>query len=401
MTLKQVRREVEPRGFLFKDSLEFLPWQHVIIFEKPAEAKKDSSKRTKTDRSDPPGAHPPMITPRELETAEFEFSISASALDSSQPKPASTRLRVEVGALTHPGKVRPRNEDHFLVSRISRHQAVLHTNIPDDHFPEDFGDDAYTLIIADGMGGMAAGEVASRTAITTGLNLIQKSPKWGFKINKREARELFDRVNAYMQEIDRELTERSEEDRKLFGMGTTLTAAYSIGVDLFIIHVGDSRAYLYRGGDLIQLTKDHTVAQAMADAGYIAPEDVRRHHKRNVLTNFLGGHGGQVKADIRWLRLKDADRLLLCSDGLNDMVDDESIARIMGGHERPDDAAQSLLDRALENGGRDNVTVIVARYHVPNVADPANRGVTARSRSSVESTDSLETVRPLSFRAFP
>ncbi len=87
-------------------------------------------------------------------------------------------------------------------------------------------------------------------AITTGLKLFQKSPKWGFKINKREARELFDRVNGYLQEIDRELTERSEGDRQLFGMGTTLTAAYSIGVDLFIIHVGDSRAYLYRDGNL-------------------------------------------------------------------------------------------------------------------------------------------------------
>ena len=342
-----------------------------------------------------------MIDPRELETAEFEFSISASALDNSQPKPASSRLRVEFGALTHAGKVRAQNEDHFLVSQVSRQQAVLHTNIAAHHFPEDFGDDAYTMIIADGMGGMAAGEVASRTAITTGLKLIQKSPKWGFKINKREARELFDRVNAYMQEIDRELTERSEGDRKLFGMGTTLTAAYSIGVDLFIIHIGDSRAYLHRGGDLIRLTKDHTVAQAMADAGYIAPEEVRHHHKRNVLTNFLGGHGGQVKADVRWLRLRDADRLLLCSDGLNDMVDDESISRIMSAHERPDDAAQSLLDIALDNGGRDNVTVIVARYHVPNVADPADRDVTALARTSVESTDSLETLRPLSFRSFP
>jgi PPM family protein phosphatase len=342
-----------------------------------------------------------MITPRELETAEFEFSISASALDNSQPKPASTRLHVEVGAVTHAGKVRPRNEDHFLVSRISRQQAILRTNIPAEHFPEDFGDHAYTIIIADGMGGMAAGEVASRTAITTGLKLIQKSPKWGFKINKREARELFDRVNVYMQEIDRELTERSEGDRKLFGMGTTLTAAYSIGVDLFIIHVGDSRAYLWRGGDLTRLTKDHTVAQAMADAGYIAPEEVRHHQKRNVLTNFLGGHGGKVKADVRWLRLRDADRVLLCSDGLHDMVDDESIARIMGAHERPDDAAQSLLDKALENGGRDNVTVVVARYHVPNIADPANRDVTAHSRTAVESTELLETVRPLSFRALP
>ena len=161
------------------------------------------------------------------------------------------------------------------------------------------------------------------------------------------------------------LTERSEADRRLFGMGTTLTAAYSIGVDLFIIHLGDSRAYLYRNGDLMQLTKDHTVAQAMADAGYIAPEEVRHHHKRNVLTNFLGGHHGKVKADVRWLRLADGDRLLLCSDGLNDMVDDSAITQILQKHDNPQQAAQTLLDAALARGGSDNVTVIVAPYQIP------------------------------------
>ena len=118
-------------------------------------------------------------------------------------------------------------------------------------------------------------------------------------------------------------------------MGTTLTAAYSMGVDLFIIHLGDSRVYLYRDGVLRQLTKDHTVAQAMADAGYIAPEEVRHHVKRNALTNFLGGHNGQVKADVRWLRLTDGDRLLLCSDGLNDMVDDAADRQDHLGHDDP------------------------------------------------------------------
>jgi PPM family protein phosphatase len=339
-----------------------------------------------------------MNNPLELETAEFEFLISPSALDHSQAKPPSTMLRVEFGAVTHRGKVRPRNEDHFLVSQLSRKQKVLLTNVPDDQFPEFVGDDAYSMIVADGMGGMAAGEVASRMAITTGLHLFHKSPKWGFKINKREARELFERVNGYLREIDLVLTQRSEEDRKLFGMGTTLTAAYSIGVDLFIIHLGDSRAYLYRGGDLIQLTKDHTVAQAMADAGYIAPEEVRYHNKRNVLTNFLGGHGGKVKADIRWLRLKDADRLLLCSDGLNDMVDDESIVRVMGVHDQPAGAAQSLLDLALDRGGRDNVTVIVARYHIPTLAHPAQREIAAQSPSG-ESTDSLASAPRLTLAA--
>ena len=91
-------------------------------------------------------------------------------------------------------------------------------------------------------------------------------------------------------------------------MGTTLTLAYSVGVHLFLIHVGDSRAYLFRRGQLQQLTRDHTVAQALADAGQIKQEDVRKHPKRNTLTNYLGGHRGKIKADVRWLRLEDGDR---------------------------------------------------------------------------------------------
>jgi PPM family protein phosphatase len=341
-----------------------------------------------------------MNDPLDLETAEYEFVISPSALDNSHLKPPSSMVRVEFGAVSHTGKVRAKNEDHFVVSKLSRRQQILLTNVPEENFHDHFAEDGYSMIVADGMGGMAAGEVASRMAIATGVKLFNKSPKWGFKINKREARDLFQRVNNYLQEIDLVLTLRSEEDRRLFGMGTTLTASYSIGVDLFVIHLGDSRAYLYRDGKLLQLTKDHTVAQAMADAGYIAPEEIRHHNKRNVLTNFLGGHHGKVKADVRWLRLKDRDRLLLCSDGLNDMVDDESISRILGTHDNPPDAAQSLVDEALEHGGRDNVTVIVARYEVPTLSPFAEQKIETHDPGSVGSTDSLDKAPPLTMAAF-
>jgi protein phosphatase len=301
----------------------------------------------------------------DMETAEYEFLISPSAMDTAQPKPASSSVRIDFAAVSDTGKLRPKNEDHFLVAKVNRKQEVLLTNVPVDQLPALPGEEGYTMIVADGMGGMAAGEVASRMVITTGLRLFQKSPKWGFKINKKEARELFDRVNAYLREMDRTLTERSEADRRLFGMGTTLTAAYSVGTDLFIIHLGDSRAYLFRKNELQQLTRDHTVAQAMADAGYITPEAVRHHTKKNVLTNFLGGRHGKVKADVRWLRVADGDRLLLASDGLTDMVDDATIARILAAHHQSSSAAQSLLEEALARGGRDNVTIIVARYSIP------------------------------------
>jgi protein phosphatase len=314
-----------------------------------------------------------MFTSFDLETAEYQFSISQSAQDTGKPKPASSSVRIDFGAVSDRGKVRDQNEDHFLIWKISRHQEVLLTNVANDHIPVLAGDDGYAMLVADGMGGMAAGEVASRLAITTALKLVEKSPKWGFKINKKEAREFFERVSQHLRDIDETLTVRSEADRRLFGMGTTLTVAYSAGADLFIIHVGDSRAYLYRKGSMRQLTRDHTLAQAMADAGYIAPEEVPRHVKRNVLTNYLGGHHGNVKADVRWLRIVDGDILLLCSDGLHDLVDDSSIARILGAHQQPSDAAQSLLEEALKRGGKDNVTAVVARYSMPSLDQSAER----------------------------
>jgi protein phosphatase len=339
-----------------------------------------------------------MSNPLDIETAEYDLIISPSAADTQAAKPYSTSVRAEFGAVSHPGVVRAKNEDHFLVSQAMREHRVLLSNLPGDHLPVPMGDEAYVMIVTDGMGGMAAGEVASRQAIATGLKLIQNSPKWGFKINKKEARELFERVNHHLQEIDRTLTEQSYSDRRLFGMGTTLTSAYSVGVDLFIIHVGDSRAYLYRKGELRRLTKDHTVAQAMADAGVIAPEDVRHHKRRNALTNFLGGHSGRVKGDVRWLRLADADRLLLCTDGLTEMVDDKEIAEILSRHSEPPDAAQALLDESLKRGGKDNVTIVLARYHIPGLSPKSPLASTAQASGPIDIARALGSRSPLHVR---
>jgi protein phosphatase len=262
--------------------------------------------------------------------------------------------------------------------------------MPPDSLPEYAGEDGYLFIVADGMGGKAAGEVASRLAISTSLKRFRRSERWGFRVDHRAARELLERITEDLREIDRTLTEQGASDRRLLGMGTTLTAAYSMGVDLFIIHLGDSRAYLHRGGALRQLTKDHTVAQAMADAGFIPREEVRHHVKRNALTNFLGGHNGKVKADLRWLRLADGDRLLLCSDGLSEMVDDLSIERILARHDDPGAAAQHLLEEALDRGGKDNVTIIVARYQVaggsPAGVDPPGAAIGAPLETTSDST---------------
>lgn len=310
--------------------------------------------------------------PVNIETSQFEFLVSplSSTTRPAPREPHSTSVQVDLAATSHPGKVRNRNEDHYMVSRVSRHMEVLMDNLPAGEIPHDVGETGYCMVVADGMGGMNAGDVASMMAISTGVRLADKSVKWGFKINEKEARELLNRMSMYFQEIDRRLTVKSEGDRRLFGMGTTLTLAYSVGAHLFLIHVGDSRAYLWRGGEMKQLTRDHTVAQALADAGQIRPEEVRTHARRNTLTNYLGGHSGKIQADVRWTRLEDGDRLLLCSDGLNDMVDDAGILEALNRREDSKRTTEILLDKALQAGGKDNITIVLAGYSIPDLAAP-------------------------------
>ena len=331
-----------------------------------------------------------MAMPLSLETAECEFLVSPlTSVRGIALEPATTSIKVRFGAVSDAGKVRQRNEDHYMVARVRRTLNVLAHNLPKEEMPDFLGEDAYAMVVADGMGGMNAGDVASMLAISTGVKLADKSVKWGFKINEKEAREVLSRMSCYFREIDRRITRKSESERRLFGMGTTLTVAYSVGIHLFVIHVGDSRAYLLRRGQLQQLTRDHTVAQALADAGEIKQQDVRKHMRRNALTNYLGGHSGKVKADVRWLQLEDGDRVLLCSDGLSDMVEDHGIAGCLIENPDPDAAAIALTQMALQNGGKDNITVVVAQYAIPRPGEaepPLEDTADHKEPAAVEST---------------
>ena len=273
--------------------------------------------------------------------------------------------QVDLGALTHVGKVRKNNEDHYLVGRLGRSLEPLMTNLPPDALPARLAEYGYGMIVADGMGGAAAGEVASRLAISLLVSLVVDTAKWGRRIDDQEVKALGERMLGYYSAIHSTLTQQSEAEPELSGMGTTLTVAYSFCSDLFVAHVGDSRAYLFRTGMLHRLTRDHTVAQALADRGEIPPEAVARHRYRHVLTNVLGGRSGHVETEFQHFRLEDGDRLLLCSDGLSDMVNDEAIAGVLRRHPASEEACRRLVDLALQAGGKDNVTAIVARYAFP------------------------------------
>ncbi len=271
-------------------------------------------------------------------------------------------VRVDFGARSHPGKVRAHNEDNYLITQLGRSLRVIQTSLPESELPGQIEEVAYAMVVADGMGGLAAGERASMLAIRTCVELALKSPKWVMRIDDQEAQQLIGRMREFLLAVDQVLISSAQDEGRLSGMGTTLTCAHSIGADMFIVHVGDSRAYLFRSGRLQQLTRDHTFAQHLADVGAIPPEQVATHASRHVLTNFVGGPSQGVEPEIDVVMLSDGDRILLCSDGLTDMVEDAEITEILGRNPDPVDAARVLVDRALKHGGRDNVTVLVARY---------------------------------------
>ena len=299
-------------------------------------------------------------------TETFQFIGIRPAGES--PDRSRAPIRVEFAATSHPGKVRSNNEDHFLVTRMGRTFESVSTNMPDGALPDLVDEVAYGMVVADGMGGMAAGEKASQLAIRTGVDLVLNSPMWATRVDQEAARQLIGRLRDYFREVDSVVVGEASADRHLSGMGTTLTVAYVIDTSAFIVHVGDSRAYHFRKGTLRQITRDHTIAQDLVRTGQIKAEDARRHAQRHVLTNFVGGPYSGVRPEVSTVQLEDGDFLLLCSDGLTEMVNDERIGRVLGSGRTIDDAAKKLVDLALEAGGRDNVTVVLARFEISEVA---------------------------------
>jgi protein phosphatase len=281
------------------------------------------------------------------------------------PPPRPPPVRVEFGALTHPGKVRPHNEDHFLVARLSRRFEALLTNLPGGDLPDHFGEASYAMLVADGVGGSAGGEVASRLAIISLVNAVVDTPDWVMRVDEQRAQEVMRRGAAHLRQAHAVLAGRAAAESGLAGMSTTMTVAYSLGWDLFLGHIGDSRAYLFRGGQLRRLTRDHTVAQALADAGEIPAEEVATHRLRHMLTNVLGGRAASPAGDVFRQGLAAGDVVLLCSDGLTEMAREADIAGVLARGGPPQETCQALVDLALAGGGKDNVTVILARYEAP------------------------------------
>jgi len=274
----------------------------------------------------------------------------------------ATPVVVDAAGLTHTGLVRPSNEDNFLISCFGRYFETLSTSLPPEDLPPRAEEATYSLIVADGMGGHAAGEVASRLAIRELMRLALSLPDWITRIDDSTSDAAATRSKDRIELLNAMVIEGGQSNPDLRGMGCTLTAVRNLGRVLQISHVGDSRAYLLRAGQLHRLTRDHTYVQMLVDSGMMSPQEAATSRSRHMLINAVGGSSEDVHVDVERVPLANGDRVLLCTDGLTDGVDDEVIRAVLAEGTTAVAACQSLIARALESGGRDNITVLVAIY---------------------------------------
>jgi protein phosphatase len=270
-------------------------------------------------------------------------------------------LSLRVAARTDPGP-RAGNEDRHLVARFDRSATILATDLDESRLRFVRSQSRFGLAVADGMGGHAAGEVASTLALSLALQYSQQGTRWYVRIGEAEMDEIFARATSILHSVDDEMARQAAAHPHLAGMGTTFTVAVLIGDCLVLCHVGDSRAYLLSEGHLARLTRDHNVAAHLVAAGLLPADKVGGHRTSRILTRVLGR--GQLELECSHLRLADGDRLLLATDGLTEVLTDADIARgLAAGDCRA--ACDRLVEAALERSTSDNVTVIVADVDLP------------------------------------
>ena len=294
-----------------------------------------------------------MTAPKSIADSTAEFPPAEPAVP--------PRVRVQFGAMSHVGKVREHNEDQFLIVRMQKTLEVIQESLPAKKDPDVEHLDAYVFLVADGIGGAEAGERASAYVVQQAKKHLLFTAKWYFSLDDPDVEVRLRLLRESLERMDQTLIEQAKQDPSLVGMGTTLTAAGSFGLDLLLLQVGDSRAYLFREGNLVQLTRDHTLAEDLIEEGLLDPEQAKTDRTRHVLTNAIGGMPG-VRGEVIQIPLHYGDRLLLCTDGLHDLVEHDRISEIVRLHSDPKAASQALVDAALELGGRDNITVVVADY---------------------------------------
>lgn len=273
-------------------------------------------------------------------------------------------MLIDYAAITHPGKVRKNNEDAYLLSALDGEEPII--NAPARSLK--VGDPGLLVAVADGMGGAAAGEVASREGLAA-LSLFLFG-HWG-RVAPGGEREpgLLKAMETAVEKASEAVLRYSDDDRSARGMGSTLTAAVVWNRRAYLAQIGDSRAYLMRGGVLHQITEDQTLVNDLVVQGTLTPEQARNHPQRNMITQALGSPQ-PLRVALSRLVLRRGDRLLCCSDGLYGEVPDQRIQEVLGLALSPLECLDQLVEEALQHGGRDNITGVLLDLSDPSLPEP-------------------------------
>src|SRR5213083_1259844 len=263
-------------------------------------------------------------------------------------------IKVEVFAKTDLGRTRDHNEDRFLVADLSRREASLQPAVR----VHQIGERGSVFVVADGMGGAAAGELASEMATETIYSQLVRA--WGGEREVTPQRFAY-RLKEAVEVANSRIHAHAKAHPEVRGMGTTTTAVGVLGDHVYLSQVGDSRAYLIRNGQAVQLTKDQSLMQRLVEAGELTEEEAAQSERRNIILQALGPDP-KVKVDLTYQEVRRGDILVLCSDGLSGQVKKEEIAEVVSSTPDLSAACDKLIALANERGGPDNITVVIARF---------------------------------------
>jgi protein phosphatase len=269
-------------------------------------------------------------------------------------------LAIEIGAATHVGLRRSENQDHYIALRRTRTQQLLLTNVPTEQLALPT-DEAYGIAVADGMGGHECGALASQIAIRAAWDLAGRTMSWIMKLEELGTDELTERVEGFVYLMQQAFVHEYQINPEIGQGGTTFTCAYFVSSFAIVAQIGDSPSFLWRDGTMKRLSTDHTIEQEFISAG-VSPEIAGKFS--HMLTRCLGYDSHNARPDIHFVRLKAGDQVLVCTDGLTDMISDAQIAQCLDVAPGPQSACDALIAQALNAGGRDNVTAVLARAKV-------------------------------------
>jgi serine/threonine protein phosphatase PrpC len=282
-------------------------------------------------------------------------------IPAESPSAPTGEVIVNVFGRTDVGRTREHNEDAFLVVDLTADNASLQPEVR-QHVA---GPRGTMFMVADGLGGAAAGEIASELAVNTVYEELRD--KWT-RSDRSDPEAFAAAIKAAAEAANARIFAYAIEHPEYRGLGTTATIAGLLGDTLYLAQVGDSRAYLVRNGVAQQITKDQSLMQRLIEAGELTPDEAERSERRNIILQALGPEPS-VKIDLTYQKLRRGDTLVLCTDGLSGLVRKDEIAEVVSQGADLVEVCRELIDRANENGGPDNITVVAARFDGPGLAE--------------------------------